>query len=546
MEDFKFRNNINAYFQTACLFILTITIFFSVPVKADFGWFEAGRHAMDGLFYYDLLLDWGLFSPVQYAQIYYQHYPAITPVMYPPFFGFCEAVGFALIGPYPWVARLTVIVFLLFGALGLIKLTEDFIDKKTAFYAGLIYISFPITIYWSRDVMLEVPAMALVIWSFYFFIRYLREAKTKDIILSLLFAVLAPYTKQNTIFIFPVLVTTAALSRKFYRIWDRRFLLGLILAIISGVPLAFVTFKWGMVNLKQSMGTLQVTPMSKYEHVLFYINNLPTSVGWPVLILVFLSCFVVVFKKYRNRFISDSSKLYMALFVSWSIFCYFQMVLIKIKEPRHGFFWIPLFAIFASLGLIFLTAKIKQRKLKICVELLFIIVIFTWNFANCKMNWSEGFYAPAQYLKNNWDGTAVLTNISRDASFIFHIRSLDNDRKYRVYRSSKIFERSMIFKKWGVVSFIENKEQLLTSLSEYGIRYILLEKNMSHMTQVEFLLREIVKNDKFEKVKQFPITYPDNELNSIILYKYKEKIFDPGNIPVIHLPVVGMEIKNSY
>jgi len=129
MEDFKFRNNINAYFQTACLFILTITIFFSVPVKADFGWFEAGRHAMDGLFYYDLLLDWGLFSPVQYAQIYYQHYPAITPVMYPPFFGFCEAVGFALIGPYPWVARLTVIVFLLFDE---VSVSREKFDPSTA------------------------------------------------------------------------------------------------------------------------------------------------------------------------------------------------------------------------------------------------------------------------------------------------------------------------------------------------------------------------------------------------------------------------------
>jgi len=54
--------------------------------------------------------------------------------------------------------------------------------------------SIQIVIYCSRDVMLETPAMAPIIWSFYYFLSYLKHGRTKDMIFFFIFATLCPYT----------------------------------------------------------------------------------------------------------------------------------------------------------------------------------------------------------------------------------------------------------------------------------------------------------------------------------------------------------------
>ncbi len=496
---------------------------------------------MDGLFYRDLLSDGGFFHPLKYAMEYYQHYPAIAPVMYPPFFGFVQIIGFSMIGQYPWVARLTVILFLGWGAWGLKRLTEVLLGKRGAFYAGLIYMSIPIVIYWSRDVMLETPAMALIIWSFYYFLSYLKHGKTKYMIFFFIFATLCPYTKQNTFFIFPVFLTTATGSKNLHRMLNRRFLTGTLFMAICGIPLMYVTFKWGILNINQAFGELKTTSLSLSEHLFFHLKHLPESVGLPLLIIGSTGIYFFIQKKEILRDKNLSPDVW--LFLSWIILCYLQIVLIKIKEPRHSFFWMPVFAILAAAGMEWLISKISQTGWKTGTAI--ILCIFTFNLMNCKMNWSSGFSEPVKYITDNWEGNGALIDVVGDASLVFHLRAIDSERRFRFYRSSKIFESVMIFKEWGVTSFIKNENELTGALSQYNIRYILLEEPINSPTQVESLLRKAVKSEDFKKINNFHVVYPDYQSKKLYLYRYMGKTSLPGMIPDIHLPVTGITISGN-
>lgn len=521
----------NRQYPLFLIFMLTSAVFFSVPMNADSGWPDAGRHAMDGIFYLDFLLEGGLFAPMEYAADYYQRYPAISPVMYPPFFGLVEGAAFSVLGISFWAGRLMVAFFLCWGSWGIFQYTKEWLGDDGGLYAALIFVSLPIVIYWSRDVMLETPAMALVIWSFHYFLKYLKEKKTKDVALCLVFATLGPYTKQNTIFIFPAFFVAAMLAKKINLITARPFLFGLILSFLFGIPLLIITFTLGQLNLEQSFGNLKES-QSLVVHVSYYFKALPESLGLPFLILAAGGLYAL--RKSKN-------KEEIALLIAWGTIAYIQMTVIKIKEPRHGFFWIPVFAILASAGLKTGLSFFMGQKWQKSLGLMLILAIFLTNLFTCPNNWAEGFHAPAAFLKKQWEGRAVLINIHRDANFIFHARALDPDKKLRIYRSDKIFESRMIYPEWGVKSHIDSEEQIENALSSYGIRYLLLQAPMSNMTRVETLIRQAVKKEQFEEIEQFPITSPGSQAK-LHLYRYNGPIENSPEIPAMHLPVIQKTI----
>src|SRR5437867_1776123 len=61
---------------------------------------DAARHAINGLFWWDLLAS-APSDPKDFALRYYARYPTISPVSYPPFFYALEGIGYRLIGASP-------------------------------------------------------------------------------------------------------------------------------------------------------------------------------------------------------------------------------------------------------------------------------------------------------------------------------------------------------------------------------------------------------------------------------------------------------------
>src|SRR5271167_1204525 len=130
----------------ACLGLLAVAVlllFKTSPTQGDFWWSDAPRHAMDGVFYYDLARALPVAHPKQWAVNYYLQYPAVTVLTYPPLFALVEALFFALFGVSHATAQLTVSAFFLVTAWGAYVLARRWLGRISAFATALLFIGTP-------------------------------------------------------------------------------------------------------------------------------------------------------------------------------------------------------------------------------------------------------------------------------------------------------------------------------------------------------------------------------------------------------------------
>ena len=138
---------------------------------------------MDGAFYRDMARSLPLTHLKQWATDYYLQYPAVTVLFYPPCFALVEALFFAYLACHTAVAQLTVSVFFLATAYGTYFLTRRWVSRLAAFSTALLFIGTPGMALWGRQVMLEIPAITFLVWSAYFFFRYLDSGRPRDLYL---------------------------------------------------------------------------------------------------------------------------------------------------------------------------------------------------------------------------------------------------------------------------------------------------------------------------------------------------------------------------
>ena len=135
-------------------------LFLTMPSTGQFWWPDAGRHAMNGLFYLDLFKSMPFGDPMKWALDYYLKYPCITAVYYPPMFHLVEALIFAVLGVSAKNAYLAVALFSLAGALGTYALARNWLDRWPSLAAAILFLSAPVDAFWGREVALEMPAYA--------------------------------------------------------------------------------------------------------------------------------------------------------------------------------------------------------------------------------------------------------------------------------------------------------------------------------------------------------------------------------------------------
>jgi 4-amino-4-deoxy-L-arabinose transferase-like glycosyltransferase len=325
--------------DAVCLLLLTIAVcllFETSPRAGDFWWSDSPRHAMDGVFYYDLARSMPLTHMKQWAMDYYIQYPAITVLFYPPLFALVEAVFFSLLGVSHNTAQLTVSAFLLSAAFGAYFLTRRWLGRVAAFSTALLFIGSPAIALWGRQVMLEIPAFAFLIWGSYFFFRYLDSAKARDLYLVTGFVLAAIYTKQPVVFIAPVyLLTLYFVYRKaiFHR---KEFWWSAVLFVLGVIPLAIFTWLWGRLNVQQTVGGDWVEySRTRLAGWLYVARQWPHQVGWTVLGLAVVYCVgAVLWRKWR---LPGPASFF---FVAWVLTGYVFFSLIANKLERWAIFLI--------------------------------------------------------------------------------------------------------------------------------------------------------------------------------------------------------------
>ena len=489
----NFQKNRSKYYIVA-LVLLTLGILTKGITQGEFWFPDASRHAMDGVFVLDLIKDFPVFHLYDYATQYYTKYPALGIGYYPPFFAIVEALFFGLFGISVFSARLTVVFFAVIGVIFWFKLIKLVYDEKTAFYSSLLFISTPFIVKWSRSVMLEMPALAMVIVSVYFFFNFIEHNKKRHGWYFILSIALAILTKQTAVFLIPVFFLYVIFTKKLKKLSNRKILLISIGLLLLLLPLAVFILKLGGMVFIRSIGSLtDHSRLLTAKQWYFYPGALVKVLTLPVLILSVISIAVLFFKKELRK---------STLFLSWLLGFYIVFTYIVAQETRYSFFWVPPFTLFATLAI----HKIPWRVKGIPLASIFIISLCVYQFylvVNQKTPFVAGFEEAARYTSEKPEKTVFFQGSARgNGNFIFHSRQLDKDRKLVVLRGDKTLASSAVSPHLLLVEHVNNREEVYDILAAYGSKYFLIEEKTDYDIAAFMLLRDVLASEDFTLIKK--------------------------------------------
>ena len=183
---------------------LAVLVIFLANLDSQGLWFsDMPSHALNGVFYKDLIEDGAFSHPKAYAERYYVQYPSLTVGIYPPVFYVVEAAFFKLFGISPQTAKLTVLFFTLICANTLLALYRQWFSLWLAVAAVFLFLLQPTTLFGQRNVMLEMPFIAISSVAAYCLYVSSMTGRSWALFSAPFFCALAFLTRQSAVFLLP-------------------------------------------------------------------------------------------------------------------------------------------------------------------------------------------------------------------------------------------------------------------------------------------------------------------------------------------------------
>jgi hypothetical protein len=512
-------------------FLLAITILLSTKGITDEGIVSLNgdmpRYIMNGVYFYDLIGDLPIIDPLEHAKRYFARYPALSLGHHP--------LLYAIFGVSVFSARLTVILFMLLAVIAWFLLVRSMYDETVAFFSSLLFVTTPFIVKYSRVVMSEIPALALIIVATYFFYKYCETDKKKHAYATAVSLALSVYAKHTAVFIFPVLLAYLIMRKGAKRLIKKELIVSYMIILVLILPLIPITLKFSQGNVA---GVLNKTLDYRFSlsNLSYYIIILwKHHLTLPVLILSLTSIFVSVYRKDGRA----------TIFLFWIACSYLLITYLGYQIPRYAIYWIPAFCLFAAT-----TINIFQYPaLRVLVStMLFLIAGYQFVYAfKTEPEYAYGYEQAARYVVENKTGESVLYGGENASSyFIFFVRKHDPDRDLVVLRANKILATSKM--KRIVEERITKREEIYEILNDFGVGYVVIEDTESESRTLEWL-REEVKSDKFILRKKISLKSNRSYVNKVPLYIYEYKEYmSPRDDVILHMniPLVGGSIKIPF
>jgi 4-amino-4-deoxy-L-arabinose transferase-like glycosyltransferase len=463
-------------------------------------------------------------------------------LFYPPFFYFVLAIFYAVLGVSQEVALSAVFIFYVALAYGGYFLARLWLSPAISFGVGLILISSPEVAFWGRQVMLEIPAFALVTWSAYFFIRYTKDNRALFFYLSLLLLLFALYTKISVAFIsvsyliFLAHVQGAGLLRR------KHHYIGLAVFLISCIPLVYLTLKFGQANVQSVTGIAdaQVSRMD-IQGWLWYAKALPSQIGWPAIISATVFVVVWSWNIFRDRSISDDA----FFFLLWFLAGYLFYSAIDLKEARHSIFILMPVAMASGLAFYFVLSKCT-RLASIGVITLGVISLHN-TMASRPVHYVDGYNDIVKYVATLAPKDSnVLFSGYRDGAFIFNMRAYAGRPDLGVVRADKLLLKIVVRRSLGVQQQEYSEGTIGELINNYGVHYVVAQPNFWTDLDQMAKLQRVLESPKFEEVRRFEMrsNYKSQE-TELVVYRNVGDVAS-GPIRITHeLPIIGRKIQGT-
>lgn len=495
---------------------------------------DAPSHALNGIFYKDMIEEWGFLHPVSYAERYYVQYPSLTIGMYPPVFYTVEALFFKVFGVSSLIAGISVLLFTLLGANFFLLLCRLWFPLGLSVVGSILYLLQPITLFGQRNVMLEMPALAMSIIAVYFLYIGAERHNSWALFLAPVFAALAFLAKQNTVFLLLIWFVWMLAGRRWNVIKSGYFMSGV------GIGL-FILAPWVTVNLTVGRFYAAAFALQEYHmgsHCLYYLRHAAEIVSCPVVILSTIS--VVMFTKLRRH---DG---YMFALI-W-VLCVISSILpMRYAEPRYAMFGIPAVIVLSMYAVCFFKERFGSFFQRGYVSLMVMTLLIAMHVSPQKI-WASrdilGVDRAADFVVSDADCVSVLYDGYFNGNFIFHVRVHDTDRRLFVFRASKVIFSTKMLVELGYDELVDDASQFRDILDRYSIKYVVQEEKDSLNTPANRRLRQWVQGSEFKLLMKYPIQSRglNGAIGSLLVYEYLN--YKKGAIKQIDLdmPIMGRKI----
>lgn len=531
---------LQAYHKHIALLLLACSVAFlfaGAPTGGAFDWSDAPRHALNGVFLKDFLAGGLGQNPMTFAYQYYAQYPALTILLYPPLFYIVSAPFYALFGVSQTTALLVVALHYVAFAWGAWYLFRNWLSAWEAALATLMLTAAPEVAYWGRQVMLEIPAFAYLVWSAVFFVRYSKERRALYLYAAALLLVLAMYTKITAAFLGLAFAASLLWERGITLLRDKHVWLAALLAIVGVLPLVLITLKFGQANVQSVAGIADsVTSRKTLAGWLWYLRALPDQLGWP-LTLAAATGVAILARRHKSLPVPSADLIFLSC---WFVFGYLFFSAIDLKEARHSIFILPPL-VFAAAMLCKQTRKPAFAAAALLVLAGAVLVQTLWYRP---VHYVQGYAAAADFIaKHAPHHSKVLFSGYRDGSFIFNMRAREDRRDLSVVRADKLLLSVAVRRELGVAQKNLGEEDIAQQIDKLGVHYLVVQPGFWNDLAVMQKFEHVIASAHFEKVATIPTpaNYPAHE-TELAIYKNLGNVNDNPAAMELGVPIIGKTI----
>ena len=489
------------------------------------------KYIMNGVFFYDLIREFQFTNIIEYTYQYYAKYPALSLGHHAIFLGILEIPFYHLFGVSVFSAKLTIIFCISFSAITWFILIKSIHDENIAFFSTLLFITTPFIVKYSRVVLSEIPALAMIIITIYLFHCYCRKETLKYAILFIIILFFSIITRYTSIYMIPIFLCYFVVSKGPRIILKKRVIISIIITVILLFPLTVFMVKLSQTNFNW-VTQKSLSSRLDMSNILYY-----PSVIWRyhlTLYLLMMSLPSICVSIYRK----DKRSI---LFLLWIVGFYLQITFTGAQEPRYAIYWIPAFCQFAATTIDFF----HHRLWKIFASSI-LIILAGYQFAIAfqqSSEYADGYEKAAKYIIENKKGESVLFSGSVDTGyFIFFTRKHNPNKELIVLRADKLMATSQLDR--IVEDRVTTRAQIYQILQDFGVSYVVVENKEFASRPLQWL-REELQSDKFMFHKTIPIRSNSRKLQDATLTIYEYKDYTPpkrGKILHMNIPLMGGSI----
>lgn len=492
---------------------VTAVMFATTPQNGDFWWSEAPRNALNSVFMRDLIIDFPLRDPVGYAQNYYLKYPALTILFYPPLFYLLSAPFFAIFGVSHVTALIPVMLFYFALGAGAYWLSRRWFERPVALGLALALVGMPEIALWGRQVMLEVPCYAALIWTLVAFFHFLDTKKPSFLYLTVFLLLTTLYIKQTVLFIAPVALIGLLVFHGASALRQRHTWIAAVLFLLGMLPLVFMTLKFGQANLQSvtSIGDAIASRLA-LDGWVWYAKVLPKQMGWPLLTLALLGIAVMAAQKRWRPPAKD-----LVLLSAWFLVGYLYYSAIDLKETRHDIFILLPLLVAAFIPL----ARLLPKSAAGAAAILVGVAMLSQTVATRPVLRVDGYQAAADFIATHAPkDSVVLFSGKRDGAFIFNMRAHEERGDLSTLRSDKLLLKISVERRRGVGQADYSEDEIAGLLNKYGVHYVVAQSDFWTDLEQMARLQNVLRSNRFEEVERIQtVANFNNEDKELRIYR---------------------------